>query len=110
MELNQSSSPAAAVKEASGRLWRSGLPACGAAALLARRLEAVGVSHLHAHFGTNPATVARLVARMAPVTYSFTAHGPDEFDDPRGLDLPGKIAEAAFVGDDAAARWNGDDT
>ncbi|PNU04351.1 colanic acid biosynthesis glycosyltransferase WcaL [Novosphingobium guangzhouense] len=67
------------------------------AALLARRLEAVGVSHLHAHFGTNPATVARLVARMAPVTYSFTAHGPDEFDDPRGLDLPGKIAEAAFV-------------
>jgi len=32
MELNQSSSPAAAVKEASRRLWRSGLPACGAAA------------------------------------------------------------------------------
>jgi glycosyltransferase involved in cell wall biosynthesis len=31
------------------------------------------------------------------VTYSFTAHGPDEFDAPRALDLPGKIAEAAFV-------------
>ncbi|WP_459662608.1 glycosyltransferase family 4 protein, partial [Novosphingobium sp. 11B] len=67
------------------------------AALLACRLEAAGVSHLHAHFGTNPAMVARLVARLAPVTYSFTAHGPDEFDAPRGLDLPGKIAEAAFV-------------
>ncbi|MFD2135181.1 hypothetical protein ACFSLT_07970 [Novosphingobium resinovorum] len=67
------------------------------AALLARRLEAAGVSHLHAHFGTNPAMVARLVARLAPVTYSFTAHGPDEFDAPRALDLPGKIAEAAFV-------------
>lgn len=67
------------------------------AALLARKLEGAGVSHLHAHFGTNPAMVARLVARLAPVTYSFTAHGPDEFDAPRGLDLPGKIAEAAFV-------------
>lgn len=67
------------------------------AALLAERMEAAGVRHLHAHFGTNPAMVARLVARLAPVTYSFTAHGPDEFDAPRALDLPGKIAEAAFV-------------
>ncbi|MEE4453623.1 glycosyltransferase [Novosphingobium resinovorum] len=67
------------------------------AALLARRLERAGVAHVHAHFGTNPAMVVRLAARLAPVTYSFTAHGPDEFDAPRGLDLPGKIAEAAFV-------------
>lgn len=88
-----------------GLAWRTGgsgnrIRACAyfaEAALLARRLEAEGVSHLHAHFGTNPAMVARLVARLAPVTYSFTAHGPDEFDAPRGLDLPGKIAEAAFV-------------
>ncbi|WP_395334454.1 glycosyltransferase family 4 protein [Novosphingobium sp. BL-8H] len=67
------------------------------AALLARRLERVGIRHLHVHFGTNPATVARLVARLAPVTYSFTVHGPDEFDAPQALDLPGKIADAAFV-------------
>ncbi|WP_395397408.1 glycosyltransferase [Novosphingobium sp. BL-8A] len=67
------------------------------AALLARRLEREGTRHLHVHFGTNPATVARLVARLAPVTYSFTVHGPDEFDAPLALDLPGKIAEAAFV-------------
>ncbi|MFT3978304.1 MAG: glycosyltransferase, partial [Sphingomonas bacterium] len=26
--------------------------------------------------------------------YSFTVHGPDEFDDPRGLDLAGKVAES----------------
>ncbi len=67
------------------------------AALLARRLERDEIRHLHVHFGTNPATVARLVGRLAPVTYSFTVHGPDEFDAPQALDLPGKIAEAAFV-------------
>lgn len=67
------------------------------AALLASRMEIAGVRHLHAHFGTNPAMVARLVARLTRVTYSFTAHGPDEFDASRTLDLPGKIAEAAFV-------------
>lgn len=67
------------------------------AALLAHRLGRLGIRHVHAHFGTNPAAVVRLAARIAPVTYSFTVHGPDEFDDPRGLDLRGKIAEAAFV-------------
>lgn len=67
------------------------------AALLARRLEREGIRHLHVHFGTNPATVARLAARLAPLTYSFTVHGPDEFDAPLALDLPGKIADAAFV-------------
>ena len=56
-----------------------------------------GVSHLHAHFGTNSAAVARLVHLLSGVSYSFTAHGPEEFDSPRGLDLPGKIADAKFV-------------
>nr|WP_240511226.1 glycosyltransferase [Novosphingobium panipatense] len=67
------------------------------AALLVRLLEREDVRHIHVHFGTNPAAVARLVARLAQVSYSFTVHGPDEFDDPRGLDLAGKIAEARFV-------------
>lgn len=66
-------------------------------ALVARHCERRGIGHVHAHFGTNPATVARLAARMGALTYSFTAHGPDEFDAPRALDLAGKIAEAAFV-------------
>ncbi|WP_404711196.1 glycosyltransferase family 4 protein [Sphingomonas sp. MMS24-J13] len=56
-----------------------------------------GVSHLHAHFGTNPAAVARLVHLLSGVSYSFTVHGPEEFDGPRMLDLPGKIADARFV-------------
>lgn len=65
--------------------------------LLARQLERLGAQHVHAHFGTNPATVARLVSRLAGIPYSFTAHGPDEFDRPESLDLRGKIADAALA-------------
>jgi glycosyltransferase involved in cell wall biosynthesis len=67
------------------------------AAALAGRLEGAGVRHVHVHFGTNPVTVAQLATRMADITYSFTVHGPDEFDAPRALDLGAKIADAAFV-------------
>lgn len=67
------------------------------AAALAEQMERRGIRHVHVHFGTNPATVARLASRLGPVTYSFTAHGPDEFDAPLALDLPGKIADAGFV-------------
>ncbi|HVF92844.1 MAG TPA: glycosyltransferase family 4 protein [Sphingomonas sp.] len=69
------------------------IEACWLAATL-RRAE---VAHLHAHFGTNPAAVARLVHRLTGIPYSFTVHGPDEFDEPRQIDLPGKIADAAFT-------------
>jgi glycosyltransferase involved in cell wall biosynthesis len=74
-----------------------GLAYFAEAAALARQMERRGIRHVHAHFGTNPVAVARLASRLAPITYSFTAHGPDEFDSPLALDLPGKIADAAFV-------------
>lgn len=67
------------------------------AAGLADELQRRGIRHVHAHFGTNSAQVARLAARLGSLTYSFTAHGPDEFDAPALLDLRGKIADAAFV-------------
>jgi colanic acid/amylovoran biosynthesis glycosyltransferase len=67
------------------------------AAALAEQMKHKGIRHVHAHFGTNPVAVARIAARLAPITYSFTAHGPDEFDYPLALDLPGKIADAAFA-------------
>jgi len=67
--------------------------ACRVAGLL----RAAGIRHLHVHFGTNPAAVAHLVHALAGIGYSFTVHGPDEFDDPRGLKLREKIAKAAFV-------------
>ncbi|PZU07003.1 glycosyltransferase family 4 protein [Sphingomonas sp.] len=56
-----------------------------------------GVDRLHAHFGTNPAAVARLVHILSGIPYSFTVHGPEEFDAPGALDLPAKIADAAQV-------------
>ena len=69
------------------------IEACGVAALLRRS----GVKHIHAHFGTNPAEVALLAARLSGATYSFTVHGYDEFDKPEFLGLRAKVRGAAFV-------------
>lgn len=66
------------------------------ASALARRLRVNRVEHLHAHFGTNPAMVARLASKLSGIPFSFTVHGPDEFDAPVALDLRGKIADSAF--------------
>lgn len=54
------------------------------------------IVHLHVHFGTNPTTVARLSRILGGPPYSFTVHGPDEFDKPVEYDLKGKVADAAF--------------
>ncbi len=67
------------------------------ACFLARALAARRIAHLHVHFGTNAAAVAPLVRRLGGPSFSISIHGPDEFDAPLGLDLRGKVAEAAFV-------------
>lgn len=67
------------------------------AARVANRIRALGIHHVHAHFGTNSADVARYAARLAGVGYSFTTHGPEEFDAPRTLRLGEKLAEARFA-------------
>lgn len=54
------------------------------------------IQHVHVHFGTNAAAVARLMHRMGGPRYSMTVHGPDEFDAPIGLSLGDKLREAAF--------------
>lgn len=64
---------------------------------LAARLRMLGVTHLHAHFGTNPAMVALLCSRVSGIPYSFTVHGPEEFDRPIALRLSNKIDSAKFV-------------
>jgi len=66
------------------------------AAALARRMRKERIDHLHAHFGTNPAMVARIAGKLSGISYSFTVHGPDEFDAPIALDLRGKIADSSF--------------
>jgi len=60
-------------------------------------LQAAHVQHVHAHFGTNPAELAMLIRAMGGPTYSFTVHGPEEFDKPLALHLAEKIRGAAFV-------------
>ena len=67
------------------------------ACVLLRWLAAKPVDHLHAHFGTNSAAVAMLLRELGGPTYSFTCHGPEEFDRPIALKLGEKIARAAFV-------------
>src|SRR5262249_2789247 len=57
---------------------------------LADMLEAEGIRHVHVHFGTNPAAVARLASLLGAIGYSMTVHGPEEFDSPQSLHLRGK--------------------
>ena len=54
-------------------------------------------THIHVHFGTNPAGVALLARLLGGPSYSFTVHGPEEFDKPGELSLGDKIAHCAFV-------------
>jgi len=56
-----------------------------------------GISHVHAHFGTNSAEVALLIRLLGGPEYSFTVHGPDEFDKAYSLHLDKKIGHAKFV-------------
>lgn len=85
------------------------------AAYVADRVEGEGIDHLHAHFGTNSTTVALLAAMLADVPgglgYSFTTHGPEEFDAPQVLSLGAKVDAADFAvaissfGRSQLSRW-----
>jgi colanic acid/amylovoran biosynthesis glycosyltransferase len=59
-----------------------------------------GISHIHAHFANVASAVAMLAAAFgAPdgMTWSFTMHGPTEFDDVTRYALAEKIRSATFV-------------
>ncbi|HEY2943678.1 MAG TPA: glycosyltransferase [Vicinamibacteria bacterium] len=98
----------AALQEA-GRLLPGAWPALGSARgtpagevhqalLLALEVRRRGIEHLHAHFATVAAGVARLAARLAEVPFSFTAHAKDIFHETvRPDDLRAKLEEAAAV-------------
>jgi colanic acid/amylovoran biosynthesis glycosyltransferase len=60
-------------------------------------LENADIQHLHAHFGTNAAEVAMLVHALGGPEWSFTVHGPEEFDKSEFLGLAEKIRRCAFV-------------
>ncbi|MGJ8616301.1 MAG: glycosyltransferase [Sulfitobacter sp.] len=69
----------------------------GEACYVAARCEAEKVDHAHAHFGTNATAVAMLAHLLGGPKYSFTVHGPEEFDSPRALSLGTKMHHAAFT-------------
>ncbi|MEL7239328.1 MAG: colanic acid biosynthesis glycosyltransferase WcaL, partial [Planctomycetota bacterium] len=90
-----------------GRCWRQGkqsgrgrfvhLIYLAEACTLRRLLADRGVTHVHGHFGTNAPEVALLAERLGGPSFSFTLHGPEEYDRPVQLDLAGKTAAAKFV-------------
>lgn len=83
--------------------WRSERPLPYHLAYLAeacrtlRWLQASGATHVHAHFGTNSAEVVMLAHVLGGPPYSFTVHGPEEFDKPQRLRLGEKVSRSAFV-------------
>jgi glycosyltransferase involved in cell wall biosynthesis len=67
------------------------------AAYVTRRLGELQVDRMHAHFGTNATTVAMLASEMSGKPFSFTVHGPEEFDKPAAIALPLKLQKADFT-------------
>ncbi len=78
-----------------GRLYQ--LIYLAEACVLIKWLKQSGAQHVHAHFGTNSTAVAMLAHELGGPPYSFTCHGPEEFDRPLALKLGEKIARAQFV-------------
>ncbi len=68
--------------------------------------------HVHAHFGTNSAAVAMLCRQIGGPSFSFTVHGPEEFERGPQLALAEKVAASRFVvaisefGRNQLCRWS----
>ena len=60
-------------------------------------LKSFGAQHIHAHFGTNPTEVVMFAKILGGLTFSFTVHGPEEFDKPQFIGMAEKIRRSAFV-------------
>lgn len=67
------------------------------ACVLVRWFDSAGIDHVHSHFGTNGPMVALLVRTLGGPGFSFTVHGPEEFDRPEALHLGEKVAASRFV-------------
>ena len=81
----------------SDRGWLYNIAYFAEACLLLGWLKSSGIDHVHAHFGTNSTALALLCRRLGGPPYSFTVHGPEEFDRPVALKLTRKIVDAQFV-------------
>jgi glycosyltransferase involved in cell wall biosynthesis len=59
-------------------------------------VKAKGITHLHAHFASEPAGLAELVSRLAGISYSISAHAKDIYLQNQSC-LQRKICHAKFV-------------
>jgi len=79
------------------RSWPYHLVYLAEACRLLPWMRASGATHVHAHFGSNSAEVVMLAQALGGPAYSFTVHGPEEFDKPQFIHLGEKVRRAAFV-------------
>ncbi len=79
------------------RSWPYHLIYLAEACRVVQWLQAFGAEHVHAHFGTNSTEVVMLANALGGPHYSFTVHGPEEFDKPQFLHIGEKVRSAAFV-------------
>lgn len=63
--------------------------------VIAQRMEAAGIEHVHAHYATYPTYVAWMVKKLTGIPYSFTVHAHDLYCH-RAM-LRTKVAEAQRV-------------
>ncbi len=89
---------------ASVTLWRNARGGLGRhaaylmqAAYFRQQTAAAQIDHVHAHFATNASAIAMLSKRMGGPGYSFTVHGPDEFDNTERLSYDLKMRHARFI-------------
>jgi colanic acid/amylovoran biosynthesis glycosyltransferase len=81
----------------SERPWPYHLVYLAEACRLKLWLDEAGAQHIHAHFGTNSTEVVMLAQALGGPGYSFTAHGPEEFDKPQALHLATKAERSRFA-------------
>ncbi len=67
------------------------------AGLVAERARREGYRHIHAHFASAAAEVARDAAALAGITYSVTAHAKDIFHCDHVAHVPRRLGAAAAV-------------
>ena len=67
------------------------------AVLVADELRRRRIGHVHAHFANVASWVALLAAALRGTTWSFTMHGPLEFDAVAQHGIPEKVARADLV-------------
>ena len=86
------------------RLWRNARSGAGRHAgyllqgvYFKQQAGKAGTEHVHTHFATNATAIALLSRVLGGPRYSFTAHGPDEFENTDRLSFDLKMSHAAFI-------------